>query len=638
MTLGYRSIYTVPGRRNDVVPVALAQLHAWLLHKRLDPTKARLGQRSVVGDGAELTLQELEGGDESRSLRVRLVEKQQRGTWTTSLTVHIPGDAERDPWMWLDVDAPDGQPWTARPKLAELLLSVFDGQEGSAALRSTPQVIQGPDVPQLLATILDPDRSRLVFVAGSDAQMPIDRWVSLLEQLLRETVGLAAAYVLDAGATAALERLLGLRHAVAPGTVRTFAPRVELRSDVDAIRHRVLSTERIVRGDARAIARALGVRARETVVDRPLPRAVTRIDRALERQLDELVLHGPMAGPSIPNTVADLPAASAAPPPSLPAVSVPPTPEPALVRESMSEVALEDTTVGPKPSGLAPSAPTVDPDVIRSVRSALTEVLGHTEVTVAGVTELADLARIGIAGAERREQLARRLDDVRTQLAVAEDERDELRRQLEDEQLDHAETLQERIDADQLAQHLRKLVLKASPQTDVWTSPEAAEAPTSFDELLEMATDLVSVDCSGLDAGIARELDEHDQLGSWARKTWEMLLTLSDYARASTQGACERDVDGYLRHTHDGYRTYPANRHARDESEDVKTNPGFWKSRVLPVPKLVKPEGEVFMGAHFKIAQRGRISPRLHYYDATAVDGVIYVGYIGRHLPTQQSN
>ncbi len=43
------------------------------------------------------------------------------------------------------------------------------------------------------------------------------------------------------------------------------------------------------------------------------------------------------------------------------------------------------------------------------------------------------------------------------------------------------------------------------------------------------------------------------------------------------------------------------------------------------------------MGAHFKIAQSTTVSPRLDYLDATATAGVIYIGYLGPHLPTAAS-
>jgi len=44
------------------------------------------------------------------------------------------------------------------------------------------------------------------------------------------------------------------------------------------------------------------------------------------------------------------------------------------------------------------------------------------------------------------------------------------------------------------------------------------------------------------------------------------------------------------------------------------------------------------MDAHFKLGAKKTISPRMHYFDAAAIDGKIYVGYIGRHLPSPQTN
>lgn len=607
MSLGYRSIFTVPGRRADIVPIASAQVHAWLLHKRLDPERVVLGRRTVLGRGISVTVQELDGLDGSQSMRARLVERRSAGTWTSTLTVHVPGDPERDPWVWLDVESPSEGSWTARPKLAELLLTAVEGREGSAAFGSTPQVVTVDGVPALLDTIHDPDRRRLIFVAGSDAQMPIVRWVGLLEQLLRETVGLAGAYVLDANATDELRRALGTSHAVAPGTVRTYAPRVDPGSAVDAIRHRILSTERIISDETRAIARVLGKRSRETVTDQPLPRAMVRVDHALERQLDEL-----LRAPSARAPLDDASDSTSSEPPVSHAQTVP---VPAEAETASDEALGEDTTLRDL--------------LVLAVR----EVLGVEEPPEA-VLDLVDLARAGKVG----EELADRLDDARTRLAASEDERDELRRQLEDEQVDHAETLQERAEAEALVAHLRKIAIATDPQADVWSPRDAAHAPSSLDELLDQIDTLPGLDCTRLDRELTRELDAYDQLGSWARKTWEALLALSDYARASADGTCTRDVDGYLRHTPDGCRSYSANRHARDESEDVRHTPAYYRPRVFPVPTAVDASGEVFMGAHFKIAQRGTISPRLHYYDATTIDGTVHVGYIGRHLPTQQTN
>lgn len=73
------------------------------------------------------------------------------------------------------------------------------------------------------------------------------------------------------------------------------------------------------------------------------------------------------------------------------------------------------------------------------------------------------------------------------------------------------------------------------------------------------------------------------------------------------------------------------------ESEDVQRNPRYRKPRELRVPVEVDPSGTAFMGAHFKIAQSATISPRVHYLDATARTKVVYVGYIGAHLPLSTS-
>lgn len=94
----------------------------------------------------------------------------------------------------------------------------------------------------------------------------------------------------------------------------------------------------------------------------------------------------------------------------------------------------------------------------------------------------------------------------------------------------------------------------------------------------------------------------------------------------------------YLRNPPPGKTGWSINRHARDESSDVKSNPKYARPRMLPVPAAVDPSGVVLMVAHVKIAKAGMISPRLHYYDDTSHSGNVYVGYIGRHLPTQQGS
>ena len=70
----------------------------------------------------------------------------------------------------------------------------------------------GSDAEALVDVVCDPDRRGLVFIAGSDAGMPLQPWIDLVAELLKDTTGLAAAYVLDSTATETLARALGTSH------------------------------------------------------------------------------------------------------------------------------------------------------------------------------------------------------------------------------------------------------------------------------------------------------------------------------------------------------------------------------------------------------------------------------------------
>src|SRR5690606_29922428 len=250
------------------------------------------------------------------------------------------------------------------------------------------------------------------------------------------------------------------------------------------------------------------------------------------------------------------------------------------------------------------------------------------------------LARRGLALERTQAAAAARISHLQDQLEAATDEVDELRQRLEDEQLEVALAVSELDDAQRLARHLRGLLNRTDLAGEVWSSPEpdgTEVAPDSFTELLDRASSLPRLVLGLADEDAARELDNFEHIGVWAAKTWQALLARRDYARLTAEGAFNGDVAMYLANTPPDCCSFSVNRHARDESESVRNNPALRAPRVLPVPDHVDPSGRVFMGAHFRIANSGRTSPRMHYYDATAIDGNVYVGYIGRHLPISSS-
>ncbi len=588
--LGYRTFFHVHVPDEDVIPLATGQLYAWLRKKRYDADELRSGETVRLAPEVEALVLESSPQDGTHSLRARITENNRSGRWVTQLTVHVPRRHEA-PWVWLDIEAPDSAPWTSTPGLARNLLEVFPAAyDGEAELRPEPSLATVDDAEVLLDVVCDPDRRGLVMLGGSNDDLPVARWHQMVGKLVKETAGLAATYVLDGPATARFGQLIGPDHAVAPGTVRTFLPAVDPADPQDALRHRVLGTQRIVRGHEQSLTRLLGWKARERAIEAPLPKSAVRLAKLFDKQSDDLLL---ARLTTVPARVVDE---------SPSAVHL-------LNRAGVLDLAHEV-------SGSAELTPDVVADLIRLVR------LGRR--ADAGVAAVGDRLR----------ELQGRADDL-------ESDNHELVRRFEDEQLEHAAAIERWIRSDRTVTYLRRQLVATGGGAEAWSEPVVAsdekQWPDDFGELIERFDELKFVQFTG-DVSKVCQLDQHDPMGTWAKKAWDALRALDDYGRLSGEGNCPRDVHGYLESPPDGCHVYPQNKHARDESDDVHNNDRFRSARIFPVPAVVDPAGEVFMGAHFRIAKSGMISPRMHYFDATATTGLSYVGYLGRHLPTKRTN
>ncbi len=279
----------------------------------------------------------------------------------------------------------------------------------------------------------------------------------------------------------------------------------------------------------------------------------------------------------------------------------------------------------------------------------MASVSGEEQVTRGAVEALAALV------SQRREESASapgqdaaidqfqaRIADLEAGMDRATGLRLEAVERCDDEQVERAIAEQDRSSAERRLRYLQQRFAGADTDGVLWDEHEPKPqdvAPASLEELLARlrARELKHVVFTG-DESPALGLDEHDLAGTAARKAWEAILALDDYAARSLAGLCPTDVDGYLQQTPAGCRGFSAARHARGESEDVRRNRRYAGARVLPVPREVDPSGTAEMWAHFKLTQSGMTSPRLHYHDATATTGTVYVGYLGPHLPTGMTN
>ena len=114
---------------------------------------------------------------------------------------------------------------------------------------------------------------------------------------------------------------------------------------------------------------------------------------------------------------------------------------------------------------------------------------------------------------------------------------------------------------------------------------------------------------------------------------------MQSYANTKAEGTFTGDFKVWCEKPPSGAYGIPSGKVVRDESETVRKHGKWRRQREFPVPADIDPAGRVFMGAHVRIgaSAAGRINPRLYFHDATARFGMMYVGYLGRHLSNTRS-
>jgi hypothetical protein len=626
MAVGYRSIFSLR-QGQDAVRLAAEQFRSWLALKGYGSVAVAPGVHEVA-EHAQLVVTELHPDDGSRSVRYRLTESSSSGEWVTTVTVHR--DGREDDWIWVDVNAPPSTPgpaasferlvkdvdaadawWTGVPHMVRVILSAGDAHDGEMILSARPTLVTVADVDGLISAVCDPGRRGTALVAAPIPDVPVPRMIDHVERLTRECVGLAGIYVLDTEAAAKLDESFAPSHSVPLGAVRTFLPEVDPASPVDARRHRVLLARTIAEQAPGKLAHLLGRANRSRALNLPLPSHVAQVDRSLSREEPAAVLRAIQETP--PDPFARGPGDGAA--------GLAPAGQAAIT--AVREVAIAGELLTSLVSEFQSGASRAD-------------LLGEPDDMTARFRELLAEGR-GVLRGHR--EISRRLAALQDMLEDVEDDRDLIRARLEDEQLDHAETQAELLKAKLELDRLRGILSRAGRVDQTRAAAAAAQSPGSFAELLERLDEhvLSCVRFTG-DPKNALELDDFDPLGTWAAKSWDVLRVLDGYAAARRRGEFSKGVHAYLGHTPPGRPGYPPGAHSTQESEPVERSPKLRKLRVFPVPTGLHPDGAVFMNAHFKIARKGLVSPRIYYHDDASQTGMIYVGYIGKHLPNAHTN
>ncbi|MEO3932304.1 hypothetical protein WMO79_05760 [Micrococcaceae bacterium Sec7.4] len=640
--LSYRTLFSInPGSNADVVQGVLDKTFDWLRGKGLNADSVAANQEVAVGDHARVKWIAPDSADFEGTHRLILTEQSLMGEWISTITVRQPADGR--PWFWMDVEGPE---WAGAPRLVRSLIEHYSCSDRGVRLTKQPVVVRPQQVGELIQLLGRNGRRTLSFIAGSSAGLPMREWTEFVGNILKQTTGQASAYVLDPVATTMFNQRVGMEFGVRPGMLRTYLPDLDINDPQDSARHRFLTSESIASQNVGRLRKTLSYKAREVAQTSLLDDSIRLLDRRideLELRLTPRVMKAPTGGAVLGDLSTAFMPAPASEPNFIPEPESTPSPSktPDVLGAEHSKT--EDNLGGQD----ADASLGEQAEIYLALRSLVGEYAGG-ETSLGAVEAIRGLLEAGVAAETLSTRLLAKIDQKSAALDAAAVEQAKLRHLIDDLELDAWDTweqLEAQYARTRSAQDtelkLRGMLAKTGGDAD-WTqldevAPTELSVPQNFNSLVESFADLKYVLYTG-DKDVTASLDDHDAVGRWCDMTWSILLALNDYARFKAEGAEIPGVQAYLECPTPGGRTYHPGRHARDESESVKNNPSFSVPRTLIVPTKIDPAGEAFMGAHFRIAKHGLVSPRLHYLDATAIAGKIIVGYIGPHLPNTQTN
>jgi outer membrane murein-binding lipoprotein Lpp len=603
LPLVYRTLVAVPEHDGDLVAVTSTVLSRWLSKRGSSGARVDFSAsgRHELSNRSRALVVRHDNPDEGLSfLRLTTESDKTDGVWRTVATAVV--DPALSPWryVWIDMTVTPSSPagdGSERPRLdvvppeaARMLLEAVNGHDGGHPLPPAPRIVRGRDdalVDTLVATILDPLRRLAVVATGAPRDVTVADWRGAMAGALSRCTGMCAGYVLDAAALERVGALLPPGLDVPPGGVRTFLPGVDLLDEADAARHprmspATLDTAREGERIRNWVGAALSRRVRDNALEVGLPGPLQAVDALLEEETDDLRR-------SAPGTAAG------------PRVSVPAARGAAIVHQAVQG--------GSGPPGTASA---LEREALEQQAQRLRE-----EVTRLGarVSELSE-ERQGLLA--ETADLGEELDSAREQLRAARYEARWLREQ---------------------AREAGLFRLAAAPAP----SDPQSRPPVSVRELLERITDdsvLPHLYFTIEDATVY-ELSDSRKESLWVTRAWEALLALNDYARYQFDNpGTGLGFHSYLRETPDGYQVIPIKRLASQESDHVRNRGKLNDKRLFRVPEEVEPSGRVPMYAHIKLDIEYGICPRLYFYPhlGPGTTNRVYIGYLGRHLPVQQSN
>jgi exonuclease VII small subunit len=662
MAVGYRTVLNLEPAADALNTARQAVAH-WVGEKAgrhaVDHPRLDLAANGIhqLSDDMVVTTALLEDNSAQRTQQVfRLLETNQTGRWqVTIVAVSNRSSVDGQQTLMVEVDPLHLEPEEAilvasPPRLVRRILNQHSAYSGGVVMSAAPRLVDESGIAEVLQAITDPHRSAAVVVAACLDGVELETWADVVGRLLRDSVGVATGFALTPAAATALNQRLPHGFRVLPGGIRTFAYGTDITDDTDQYRHRYLGPQtfgrhlrqKTVRGRMKldvdpAFAATHAKRSRQRFLDVSLP---LHVRHAIDHlRTAEFKIERDEAG-APPAQTTDVPVQVA---PKHPEPSSPVTrPRHEVDSGPATEVLDESETEATTEPDVSSTSKLPEEPWISALQALVESITGSQDITVKSVTAVTDL----ITSTRRTLETAeRQLEDVFEEWQNATDERDALRRELDDAQIEMRISLDTALDYQRGFEHYQRALLEAQlyQQLTVPEEEDRWESPDNFDEfLLRVNGDGTSVEpvseyvlFTG-DPDAAMAVDDRDQTSRYVRHMWDFVRVLHDFGAVRETGFAG-DVRKYLNDESVPGHKCTHRQHAANESESVRSRKAWKDERLFPVPASVHPDGKVHMMAHFRPSRDSTFAPRMHYYDDTENTGKVYIGYIGKHLTTTKT-
>ena len=590
-----------------------------------------------LGGGHRASFQRLDG-DGFQAARWRVIAGSAPHTYLSTITVFVSNDGN-DNWLWYDVESGRDDSRFAPPQLTARLTRALGSspRDRISGFTEGLRKVGAEDIGQFLDEVLEAeDRQVPALISGGvNWSLAAEEHV---EQAFAPLYGLATFWKLDSEAFDEFNGMVKPGYRVFPGSVHSYQYGLDTEDDFDARRHWWFSAAEVTQSTPRDLSSRLHLEAMRSGVQVPLPIELRTLNEQFERSASRKTLE-----------FFDTLLLSSAP-----------------EDEDTSPEKLPDEVVHEPlaPPSVRTAKPSADPNVelVHLVEAAASEFGASTSRSLNLIEKLTNVfatVRVRLKTLQDRLPQAHALDEVRNQLESLVDEKtalesdnDELNALLalhDEEARDSGEVLREQRElagrerrrADFLAQQLSNLSAK-NQSAVVWDVPEAhgkddlskIQVPETVADLLTQIDRLPHVSFTG-DKKIVQSITDAKLRDLILRDAWIIACELERYSRQFDDS--EAGVRGLSRFVQEKSTDITPSQFANDESSNVKNTKKYSQPRVLPVPVDAVKEGSIFMGAHFRLTHDNGKAMRMHIHDSVAVNGQVYIGYIGPHLPSRMT-